>query len=81
MSQTPGRIQKVDPPSGSIIYTIGVFESIIGASITYYAILYHTVYTILYSARLVHFWGIYFLDPPGGNEGLKTLTLLRLARS
>ena len=28
----PGRIQKVDPPSGSIIYTIGVLEPRIGGS-------------------------------------------------
>ena len=29
-SQTPGRIQKVDPPEGSRIYTMGVLESRIG---------------------------------------------------
>ena len=29
---TPGRIQKVDPPQGSIIYTIGVLEPRIGGS-------------------------------------------------
>ena len=29
-SQTPGRIQKVDTPEGSVIYTIGVLESSIG---------------------------------------------------
>ena len=26
-SQTPGRIQKMVPPSGSVIYIIGVLES------------------------------------------------------
>ena len=30
--QTPGRIHKVDPPEGSVIYTIGVFESRLGGS-------------------------------------------------
>ena len=32
MSQTPGRIQKVDPLEGSIVYTVGVFEPRIGGS-------------------------------------------------
>ena len=31
-SQTPGRIQKRDPPQGSAIYTIGVLDSRIGGS-------------------------------------------------
>ena len=31
-SQSPGRIPKMDPPEGSIIYTIGVLESRIGSS-------------------------------------------------
>ena len=30
ITQTPGRIQKVDPPQGFIIYTIGVLDSRIG---------------------------------------------------
>ena len=29
---TPGRIQKVRPPLGSVIYTVGVLESRIGGS-------------------------------------------------
>ena len=31
-TQSPGRIQKVDPPQGSVIYTIGVLGSRIGES-------------------------------------------------
>ena len=31
-THTPGRIQKVDSPQGSVIYTIGVLESRIGGS-------------------------------------------------
>ena len=30
LAKTPGRIQKVDPPGGSIIYSIGALESRIG---------------------------------------------------
>ena len=30
LPQTPGRAQKVDPPEGSIIYTLGAFQSRIG---------------------------------------------------
>ena len=30
LSQTPGRIQKIDPPYGSVMSTIGVLESRIG---------------------------------------------------
>ena len=54
ISQTPGRIQKENPPKGSVICTTGVLES-------YFTILYHTV---LYSTRLVHYWGICFVHPP-----------------
>ena len=32
MSQTPGRIQKADPPEGSVIYTIGILQFRIGGS-------------------------------------------------
>ena len=31
-TQTPGQFQKVDPPQGSIAYTIGVLESRLGGS-------------------------------------------------
>ena len=39
----PGRIQKVDPPQGSVIYTIGVLEFRTGGSLTKSVILYHTM--------------------------------------
>ena len=45
--QTPGRIQNVDPPQGSIIYTIGVSESGIGGSIIHHTILYCTILGVL----------------------------------
>ena len=32
ITQTPGRIHKVDPPQGCVVYTIGVLESTIGGS-------------------------------------------------
>ena len=45
--QTPGRIQTLDAPGGSVIYPIGVLESKIGESI--YVIFYDTIlYTIFY---------------------------------
>ena len=33
LTQSPGRIQKMDPPYGSTIYTIGVLESRIRGSV------------------------------------------------
>ena len=49
-SQTPGRIQKVDPPQGSEIYTIGFFIPELGGfciikycTILYDILLYHTI--------------------------------------
>ena len=32
-AESPGRIEKMDPPWGSVIYTIGVLESRIGGSV------------------------------------------------
>ena len=69
-TQTPGRIQRVDPPKGSVIYTVRVLESRIGGStfwilpgystlyynIIYLKIPYDTIlyYTILYYTILYY---------------------------
>ena len=55
LMETPGRIQKVDPPKGPIIYTMGLVDLRIGGSTCWIlpgvwdTVLYYTTYYILYT--------------------------------
>ena len=54
-TRSPGRIQKVDPPWGSIIYTIGALESRIRGFIISSAILHHTIpYSTILDHNILH---------------------------
>ena len=77
-TQTPGRIHNIDPPQGSVIYTIGILESRIRGSILYttfyhtiYHTLYHTIYHTIYSYYTILFriGGSTFWILPGVSEG------------
>ena len=58
--QTPGRIQKVDPPEGPVIYTIGVLEYKIGGSTCW---ILPGVWAAAYPSPLRHAW-INYVDMP-----------------